>query len=455
MVEKVRAFNLQYLIKSFFATEYAEYEDSGNNGDPELLFPPAIIYDPYEEAVNKMSGSTKEEEEVVDEMLVTEESTSTTYSPSSSSSSFWISTTPPNGNSGDGGGGGDPTNRSSLLPSQVNFSSTAFTNLTTVSSLELPKTAVSSKNSSSSTRKPKKPSSSSSTKPRSRLKIGAITTTTEAVTETFLSTESSLISCQNTTEYVITDEDLLALNSTIKDRLRKLCWETSFGQDLIKLTVMEFVVLVASTLVGDFFRALFVRYCACCCCWDLEKGWPGYGDFKIAENILHLVNNQGNVWLGMFFCPGLPALNTIKLALLMYFRSWALLTCNIPHETVFKASRSNNFYYLLLLFMLFLCTLPVSYAVVWLQPSWHCGPFSDFPRIYKILSGYVSSKLNSTFNKVLDYLTSPGAVLPLLLLLILFIYYLLSTVSSMKEANRELKAQLRKDKDSSEANNFG
>ena len=87
MVEKVRAFNLQYLIKSFFATEYAEYEDSGNNGDPELLFPPAIIYDPYEEAVNKMSGSTKEEEEVVDEILVTEESISTTYSPSSSSSS--------------------------------------------------------------------------------------------------------------------------------------------------------------------------------------------------------------------------------------------------------------------------------------------------------------------------------------------------------------------------------
>ncbi|XP_017486506.1 PREDICTED: transmembrane channel-like protein 3 [Rhagoletis zephyria] len=440
-------------IKRDGREEYAEYEDSGNNGDPELLFPPAIIYDPYEEAVNKMSGSTKEEEEVVDEILVTEESFSTTFP--STSSSFWISTTPPNGNSGDGGGGGDPTNRSSLLPSQVNFSSTAFTNLTTVSSLELPKTAVSSKNSSSSTRKPKKTSSFSSTKPRSRLKIGAITTTTEAVTETFLSTESSLISCQNTTEYVITDEDLLALNSTIKDRLRKLCWETSFGQDLIKLTVMEFVVLVASTLVGDFFRALFVRYCACCCCWDLEKGWPGYGDFKIAENILHLVNNQGNVWLGMFFCPGLPALNTIKLALLMYFRSWALLTCNIPHETVFKASRSNNFYYLLLLFMLFLCTLPVSYAVVWLQPSWHCGPFSDFPRIYKILSGYVSSKLNSTFNKVLDYLTSPGAVLPLLLLLILFIYYLLSTVSSMKEANRELKAQLRKDKDSSEANNFG
>jgi hypothetical protein len=100
----------------------------------------------------------------------------------------------------------------------------------------------------------------------------------------------------------------------------------------------------------------------------------------------------------MFFSPGLPAINTVKLCLLMYVRSWAVLTCNIPHETVFKvylicfllnnlleliiigiillkASRSNNFYFGLLLIMLFLCTLPVAYAVVWLEPSWHCGPF--------------------------------------------------------------------------------
>lgn len=107
---------------------------------------------------------------------------------------------------------------------------------------------------------------------------------------------------------------------------------------------------------------------------------------------------------------------------------------------------------MLLLIMLFLCTLPVSYAVVWLEPSWHCGPFSGNQRIYKILSTYVESKLPNTLNKVLDYLTSPGAVLPTILLLILFIYYLISTVSALKDANKELKSQIRKDKDISENN---
>lgn len=61
-----------------------------------------------------------------------------------------------------------------------------------------------------------------------------------------------------------------------------------------------------------------------------------YGDFKIAENILHLVNSQGQVWMGMFFAPGLAIINLFKLGILMYFRSWAVLTCNVPHEVVFR-----------------------------------------------------------------------------------------------------------------------
>ena len=63
--------------------------------------------------------------------------------------------------------------------------------------------------------------------------------------------------------------------------------------------------------------------------------------------------------MGLFMAPGLPALNLIKLAILMYLRSWAVMCTNVPHETVFKASKSNNFYFALLLLMLFLCTLPV------------------------------------------------------------------------------------------------
>ena len=43
---------------------------------------------------------------------------------------------------------------------------------------------------------------------------------------------------------------------------------------------------------------------------------------------------------------------------------------------------------------------------------------------------------------VLDYITSPGIVIPTLVLLILVIYNLISTSGLLKEANEDLKEQV-------------
>nr|CAD7203507.1 unnamed protein product [Timema douglasi] len=236
------------------------------------------------------------------------------------------------------------------------------------------------------------------------------------------------------------------LEMEIRKNLSRLCWETMFGQELVKLTIMDLVLTIVATLFVDFFRALFVRVMNNLWCWDLEKQFPQYGDFKIAENILHLVNNQGMVWMGMFFSPGLPLINTIKLVIMMYLRSWAVLTCNVPHEVVFRASRSNNFYLALLLTMLFLCVLPVGYAIVWVEPSWHCGPFSDHNRIYHLFTGSLQKALPKSLHFPLDYIASPSIVIPLLVLLVLIIYYLASLTGALREANNDLKIQLRRER---------
>lgn len=161
--------------------------------------------------------------------------------------------------------------------------------------------------------------------------------------ETFSSTtiEPPTTVTEVSTEPPSTDINVLRkranfIGNETKKKLRKLCWETMFGQELVKLTVMDLLITVMSTMLLDFFRALFVRFMNKCWCWDLEKRFPKYGDFKIAENILHLVNNQGMVWMGMFFSPGLAILNLIKLVIIMYLRSWAVLTCNVPHEVIFR-----------------------------------------------------------------------------------------------------------------------
>ncbi|XP_058398556.1 transmembrane channel-like protein 3 [Diceros bicornis minor] len=220
------------------------------------------------------------------------------------------------------------------------------------------------------------------------------------------------------------------------------CWETYVGQEMLKLSIIDMLFTVASILLIDFFRGLFVRYLSDYWCWDLESKFPEYGEFKIAENVLHLVYNQGMIWMGAFFSPCLPAFNVLKLIGLMYLRSWAVLTCNVPHQQVFRASRSNNFYLAMLLFMLFLCMLPTIFAIVRYKPSLHCGPFSGQEKIYDIVSETIEKDFPAWFGSAVGYIGSPVVILPAVLLLFMLIYYLQSIARSLKLSNHQLKMQI-------------
>ncbi|KAL6468571.1 hypothetical protein MHYP_G00220950 [Metynnis hypsauchen] len=226
------------------------------------------------------------------------------------------------------------------------------------------------------------------------------------------------------------------------------CWETYVGQEMLKLSIIDMIFTVASILLIDFIRGLVVRYLSDCCCWDLESKFPEYGEFKIAENVLHLIYNQGMIWMGAFFSPCLPAFNVLKLIGLMYLRSWAVLTCNVPHQQVFRASRSNNFYLAMLLFMLFLCMLPTIFAIV-----------SGQEKIYDIISETIDNDFPLWFSKAMSYVTSPVVVLPALLLLLplfsvqfftvvfsMLIYYLQAIARSLKFTNNQLRVQLQNER---------
>ena len=45
--------------------------------------------------------------------------------------------------------------------------------------------------------------------------------------------------------------------------LGSLCWETTVGQELFKLTIIDLVALVFSVLTGDLFVSLTVRFLNC------------------------------------------------------------------------------------------------------------------------------------------------------------------------------------------------
>ncbi|XP_059825063.1 transmembrane channel-like protein 1 [Hypanus sabinus] len=220
------------------------------------------------------------------------------------------------------------------------------------------------------------------------------------------------------------------------------CWETMVGQEFVRLTVSDTLTTVITILVGDFLRAVFVRFFNYCWCWDLEYGFPSYGEFDISGNVLGLIFNQGMIWMGAFYAPCLPAINVLRLLASMYLQCWAVMCTNVPHERVFKASRSNNFYMAMLLIILFLSTLPAVYTIVSIPPSFDCGPFSGKNRMFDVIQETLENDFPAWFAKVFSAASNPGLVLSFILIMVLAIYYLQTTSKSYKAANLELKKKL-------------
>ncbi|XP_061441552.1 transmembrane channel-like protein 2 [Rhineura floridana] len=233
------------------------------------------------------------------------------------------------------------------------------------------------------------------------------------------------------------------------------CWETTVGIEFVRLTVSDILVTFVTILVGDFLRACFVRFVNYCWCWDLEAGFPSYAEFDISGNVLGLVFNQGMIWMGSFYAPGLVGINVLRLLISMYFQSWAVMSSNVPHERVFKASKSNNFYMGLLLLILFLSLLPVAYTIMSLPPSFDCGPFSGKKKMYDVIQETITHDFPPFVAKIFSYVANPGLIIPAILLMILAIYYLNAVAEAYQHANAELKKkmQMQREEEKNKKNN--
>ncbi|XP_065106087.1 transmembrane channel-like protein 2-B isoform X1 [Paramisgurnus dabryanus] len=257
-----------------------------------------------------------------------------------------------------------------------------------------------------------------------------------------------------TLEHNVT-ENIPPPNISPADVVRGPCWETEVGIEIVKLTVSDIQVTYLTILIGDFLRAVIVRFLNYCWCWDLEAGFPSYAEFDISGNVLGLIFNQGMIWMGAFYAPGLVGINVLRLLSSMYFQCWAVMACNVPHERVFKASRSNNFYMGLLLLVLFLSLMPVVYSIMTLPPSFDCGPFSGKDKMYEVVMETIEKDLPAFMADIFSYASNPGLIIPAVLLMVLAIYYLNAVSKAYQNANMDLKRkmQMQRDEEKNRRNN--
>ncbi|MCI4392463.1 hypothetical protein PGIGA_G00146260 [Pangasianodon gigas] len=225
-------------------------------------------------------------------------------------------------------------------------------------------------------------------------------------------------------------------------------------KEFVKLTVSDIQVTYLTILVGDFMRALIVRFLNYCWCWDLEAGFPSYAEFDISGNVLGLIFNQGMIWMGAFYAPGLVGINILRLVTSMYFQCWAVMSSNVPHERVFKASRSNNFYMGILLVVLFLSLMPVVYTIMTMSPSFDCGPFSGRQKMYDVVIETIQN-LPAFMANIFSYASNPGLIISVVLLMVLAIYYLNTVSKAYQKANMDLKRkiQMQRDEEKNRRNN--
>ncbi|KTF88169.1 hypothetical protein cypCar_00041725, partial [Cyprinus carpio] len=163
------------------------------------------------------------------------------------------------------------------------------------------------------------------------------------------------------------------------------CWETHVGQEMYKLVIFDFLIIAAVTIFVEFPRKIIVNYCDC----GLAKWW-GQQEFAIPQNVLEIVYGQTICWIGTFYCPLLPAINTVKYVLVFYLKKVSLVTNCRPSTRPFRASSSNFFFLVVLLIGLALACVPVIVSIAEIRSSRACGPFVSYNTSWEVVPRVVS-----------------------------------------------------------------
>ncbi|KAG8434131.1 hypothetical protein GDO86_012485 [Hymenochirus boettgeri] len=214
------------------------------------------------------------------------------------------------------------------------------------------------------------------------------------------------------------------------------CWETRVGQEMYKLLIFDFLTVLLVILLVDFPRKMMVDHCSC----KPIQFW-GQQEFLVPMNVLDIVYGQTVCWIGTFFCPMLPLLNTIKYTIIFYMKKLTLFSNCRPADRTFRASSANFFFMLVLLLGLAISWVPVLYGIFSITPSRACGPFRGQATIWDTIPKTIQT-LPKTAAEFFFFIGSQAFAVPLFCISCILMFYLIALANSYGKLVKMLKKQL-------------
>ncbi|KAI2668869.1 Transmembrane channel-like protein 7 [Labeo rohita] len=214
------------------------------------------------------------------------------------------------------------------------------------------------------------------------------------------------------------------------------CWETHVGQEMYKLVIFDFLIIAAVTIFVEFPRKIIVNHCDC----GLAKWW-GQQEFAIPQNVLEIVYGQTICWIGTFYCPLLPAINTVKYILVFYLKKVSLVTNCRPATRPFRASSSNFFFLVVLLIGLALASVPVIVSIAEIRSSRACGPFVNYGTSWEVVPRAIS-QLPQGLRSFLLALASEAFAVSFFVITCLGMFYVIALAGAHKRVIEQLRDQL-------------
>ncbi|XP_036691259.1 transmembrane channel-like protein 8 isoform X4 [Balaenoptera musculus] len=215
------------------------------------------------------------------------------------------------------------------------------------------------------------------------------------------------------------------------------CWEDSVGEELYKLSIFNFLLMVAFTFLVSLPRRLLVERFS-----GRFWAWLDREEFLLPKNVLDIVEGQTVTWMGLFYCPLLPLLNSIFIFLTFYIKKYTLLRNSRASPRPFRASSSIFFFQLVLILGLLLAAAPLGYVVSSIRSSWDCGLFTNYSAPWQVVPELVALRLPPPSQRILHYLGSHAFSFPLLILLSLVLTVCVSQSQASARAIRGLRKQL-------------